>query len=48
LKRLKEIAAIVTPRTLLGWHQRLISSKYDGSPKVLLRQSCVTAFRAPR
>ena len=33
LKRLKEIAAIVTPRTLLGWHQRLISSKYDGSPK---------------
>jgi hypothetical protein len=33
LKRLKEIAAIVTPRTLLGWHQRLIASKYDGSPK---------------
>src|ERR1035437_2518141 len=31
LKRLKEIAAIVTPRTLLGWHQRLIASKYDGS-----------------
>ena len=33
LQRLKEIAAIVTPRTLLGWHQRLIASKYDGSTK---------------
>jgi hypothetical protein len=33
LQRLKEIAAIVTPRTLLGWHQRLIASKYDGSAK---------------
>jgi hypothetical protein len=25
LQRLKEIAAIVTPRTLLGWHQRLLT-----------------------
>jgi len=33
LQRLKEIAAIVTPRTLLGWHQRLNASKYDGSAK---------------
>jgi hypothetical protein len=31
LQRLKEIAAIVTPRTLLDWHQRLIARKYNGS-----------------
>ena len=30
-QRVKEIAAIVTPRTLLDWHQRLIAGKYDGS-----------------
>jgi transposase InsO family protein len=33
LQRLKEIAAIVTPRTLLDWHQRLIARKYNGSAK---------------
>src|ERR1019366_6040255 len=33
LQRLNEIAAIVTPRTLLDWHQRLIARKYDGSAK---------------
>ena len=33
LQRLKEIAAIATPRTLLDWHQRLIARKYDGSAK---------------
>jgi putative transposase len=33
LQQLKEITAIVTPRTLLGWHQRLIADKYDGSAK---------------
>jgi len=33
LQRLKALAAIVTPRTLLDWHQRLIARKYDGSAK---------------
>jgi putative transposase len=31
LARLKGIASIVSPRTLLQWHQRLIARKYDGS-----------------
>src|SRR5918999_2787688 len=30
-KLLGEIATIVTPETLLRWHQRLIAQKYDGS-----------------
>ena len=29
--RLKEIAGIVTPQTLLAWHRKLIARKYDGS-----------------
>jgi hypothetical protein len=29
--RLKEFATIVTPRTLLNWHQRLIAQKYSSS-----------------
>lgn len=33
LERLKEIAAVVTPRTLLDWHQRLIARQYDGRAK---------------
>lgn len=33
LPRLKAIASIVTPRTLLEWHQRLIARKYDGTGK---------------
>ena len=28
---LAEVAAIVTPETLLAWHRRLIAQKYDGS-----------------
>ena len=32
-KLLREIATIVTPETLLRWHQRLIAQKYDGSAK---------------
>jgi putative transposase len=32
-KRLKEIATLVTPDTLLRWYQRLIAQKFDGSPQ---------------
>src|SRR3954453_15488045 len=32
-KLLTQIATIVTPATLLRWHQRLIAQKYDGSGK---------------
>jgi hypothetical protein len=28
---LEQVATIVTPETLLAWHQKLIASKYDGS-----------------
>ena len=30
-KLLAEMATIVTPQTLLGWHRKLIANKYDGS-----------------
>ena len=33
LQRLKNIAAVATPRTLLAWQQRLIAQKYDASGK---------------
>src|SRR3954453_3221661 len=32
-KLLVEVATLVTPETLLAWHQRLIALKYDGSQK---------------
>ncbi|MFT5411937.1 MAG: putative transposase, partial [Verrucomicrobiales bacterium] len=31
--RLKEIANLVTPQTLLAWHRKLIAKKYDSSGK---------------
>ena len=36
-KRLKEIATLVTPDTLMRWYQRLIAQKFDGSKH---RQQC--------
>src|SRR2546428_3158579 len=30
-KRLKEIATLVTPDTLMRWYKRLIAQKFDGS-----------------
>jgi putative transposase len=30
---LKEVAKIVTPDTILGWHRRLVAQKFDGSPQ---------------
>jgi putative transposase len=30
-KILAEVATVVTPETLLGWHRKLIAHKYDGS-----------------
>ena len=38
-KLLREFATIVTPETLLRWHQRLIAQKYDGSGKRGARSS---------
>src|SRR5580658_9799033 len=32
-KMLTEMATIVTPQTLLGWHRKLIANKYDGSAR---------------
>jgi putative transposase len=32
-KLLRQVATIVTPETLLRWHQRLIAQKYNGSGK---------------
>jgi putative transposase len=32
-KLLAEMATIVTPETLLGWHRKLIAQKYDGAAK---------------
>src|SRR5882672_12271116 len=36
-KRLKEVAIIATPDTLLRWYKRLIAEKFDGSKQ---RQRC--------
>lgn len=41
-QRLKEVATLVTPETLLRWYQRLIAQKFDGSqPRRQLGRPCV-------
>src|SRR6266404_1995616 len=30
---LKEVATIVKPDTILGWHRKLVAQKFDGSPQ---------------
>src|SRR4029453_19376047 len=30
---LKEVATIVKPDTILGWHRQLVARKFDGSPQ---------------
>jgi putative transposase len=39
--RLRRVVSIVSPKTLLEWHRRLIARKYDGSswPERVLSQS---------
>ena len=32
-KALEEIATIVKPETILGWHRRLVAKKFDGSKR---------------
>ena len=32
-KVLAEVASIVRPETVLGWHRRLVANKFDGSKK---------------
>ena len=33
-KHLKEVATLVTPETLMAWHRKLITHKYDGTPRI--------------
>jgi putative transposase len=43
-QRLKELAAVATPDTLLRWYKRLIAQKYDGSrQRQTLGRPCVAA-----
>jgi putative transposase len=30
---LQEVATIVKPETILGWHRKLVAQKFDGSPQ---------------
>ena len=32
-KALAEVATLVTPETILGWHRKLVARKFDGSKK---------------
>lgn len=43
--KLKEIASVVTPQTLLAWHRRIVAKKYDSSAKRMGRprtKVCIT------
>ena len=42
-RALEEVAQIVRPETILGWHRRLIARKFDGSKN---RSSVVRAARS--
>jgi transposase InsO family protein len=42
--KLKQIASIVTPQTLLAWHRRLVARKYDSSAKRIGRPRTKTSI----
>ena len=58
-KALAEVATLVTPETILGWHRKLIAQKFDGSkkrgtpgrpstPKEIEDRSCASRARTDR
>jgi hypothetical protein len=45
---LEEVAQIVRPETILGWHRRLIAKKFDGSKESATKEGRIDEHRDPR